>query len=164
MRSFASYLCLLGLFSLCFVVESANGHGIKVSSNTLVSESFYGCTYGCTETTVYIEYWKARYRYDYSNSSRDDRFGPNRGPYFHDHTWTEYSYYDKGHSKYSDSCDCNKPECEWVEKERKIGWCYDDNKPDSKECRANYEPQSDKTKKEGNIVYYYETYEEWVCE
>ena len=33
-----------------------------------------------------------------------------------------------------------------------------------KECRATYEPLSDKTEKEGNIVYYYETYEELVCE
>lgn len=99
MKRFAVSL-LIGLFSLCLVVESAEGHGDIAQKygpkERLISEVFYGCSPG-SSTTILRQEWEA----DYVSPSGS----------LHAHTWSETVYVGYGGSGYDPRCNTYTEYC-----------------------------------------------------
>ena len=112
MKRFAVSL-LIGLFSLCLVVESAEGHGDIAQKygpkERLISESFYGCSE--PSTTILLQIWEA----DYVSPSGS----------LHTHTWSESVSVGYGGSGYNSACDTTTEYCTWYKWPEFLGSCLD---------------------------------------
>ena len=150
MRSFASYICLLGLFSFgFFFVESAEGHGNRMDEPVVVTSESKTCR--TPSTTVINQNVKGKY---VVQQQFEGDPGVPRKRNEHWHYWsTSFTAY-PGDEGYSSSCDTEREYC-WDElSERLKDYCIANNSLEESSCDASNSPYTRK-EKEYNVIYYY---------
>ena len=107
MKIFMSFLCLMGLFSLCFAVD-AYGHGNESGSWRYVGSFFDHCVTPSITVVKKVYKRSALYKNPY-------RALP-PGYYAHLHTRFEYATVRPYSSGYNSDCDTYREVCKWVER------------------------------------------------
>jgi len=149
MRSFASYLCLLGLFSFGFFVESTEGHGNRMGEPVVVISKSTTCR--TPSTTVVNKDLKEKYVVQ-------QQFEGNPGiPRKRNEHWHYFSTSDTrypGQVDYNSSCDTYREYCWYELSERLKDYCIANNSLEELSCDTSNAPYT-KKEKAYNVIYYY---------
>ena len=161
MRSFASYICLLGLFSFgFFFVESAEGHGNRMDEPVVVISESTTCR--TPSTTVINQDVKGKY---VVQQQFEGNPGVPRKRNEHWHYWsTSFTAY-PGDEGYSSSCDTYREEreCRTEYRRVRLGECPANT--EGFDCEELWPPGTYGFSQQiGGINIYFDTVEEEICQ